>query len=51
MLGYLFDVGNHGVSLFIFIFLAETEAKVQEKEDLDEVIKNIQHQPLRQTKS
>lgn len=47
MFGDFLDVGNHRISLFILVLLTKTEAKIQEKQDLNEIVKNIQKYSLR----
>lgn len=46
MFGDFLDIGNHGVGFFVLVFLAKAEAKVKEKEDLNEVIKKIEIKPF-----
>jgi hypothetical protein len=46
MFGDFLDISNHGVGFFVLIFLAKAEAKVKEKEDLNEVIKKIEIEPF-----
>lgn len=47
MFGDFLDVGNHRISLFILVLLTKAEAKIQEKQDLNEIVKNIQKYSLR----
>ena len=50
MFGDFLNISDHGVSFFILVFLAKTEAKVQEEEDLNKVIKKIKIESFRKTK-
>ena len=41
MLGGLFDVWNHRVSLIILIFLTEAENEVKDEEELDKIVDGV----------